>query len=100
MRRKVLTNLKTMLSFAQRKGLVAQNAATAVRTKADERNTSGGPLRAGTDFPTRAELNSVIEASAGRWRPLVVTAIFTECAPANCAACLGATWTLTRGSFT
>jgi integrase len=65
------------LSFAQRKGLVAQNVATAIRIKADDRNTSKGPLRAGTDFPTRAELNSVIDGSEGRWRPLVVTAIFT-----------------------
>lgn len=71
-----LTNLKTALSFAQRKGLVAQNVATAMRINADDRNTSGGPLRAGTDFPS-AELNSVIEGSTGRWRPLVITAIFT-----------------------
>src|SRR5262245_13703313 len=60
----------------QRKGLVAQNVATAMRIKADDRNTSGGPLRAGPDFPS-AELSSVIEGSTGRWRPLVITAIFT-----------------------
>jgi integrase len=77
MRRKILTNLKTMLSFAQRKGLVAQNVAAAMRIKSDDRNSSKGPLRAGTDFPTRAELNAIIDAAAGRWRPLVVTAIFT-----------------------
>ena len=45
MRRKVITNLKTMLFFSQRKGLVAQNVATAIRIKADDRNTGKGPLR-------------------------------------------------------
>ena len=76
MRRKIITNVKTMLSFAQGKGLVAQNVATAVRIKSDERNSSTGPLRAGSDFPTRAELNLAIEKATGRWRPLIVTAIF------------------------
>ena len=77
MRRKILTNLKTMLSFAQAQGLVAQNVALAVRIKIDDRTSSAGPLRAGVDFPTRSELNSAIEKATGRWRPLIITAIFT-----------------------
>jgi integrase len=77
MRRKVLTNLKTMLSFAQGRGLVAQNVARGVRIKVDKRETTGGPLRAGVDFPTMAELNALIENATGRWRPFIVTAIFT-----------------------
>ena len=77
MRRKIITNVKTMLSFAQGKGLVAQNVAVAVRIKSDDRNSSAGPLRAGTDFPTRAEMNRAIEKARGRWRPLIITAIFT-----------------------
>jgi integrase len=78
MRRKVLTSIKTMLSFAQGRGYVAQNVARGVRVKA-ERDTSRGPLRAGVDFPTMAELNRLIEESVGRgrWRPFFVTAIFT-----------------------
>ena len=76
MRRKVLANLKTALSFAQGRGLVAQNVARGVRIKADTRET-GGPLRAGVDFPTMAELNRLIEKSEGRRRPFIVTAIFT-----------------------
>jgi integrase len=76
MRRKVLANLKTMLSFAQGRGLVAQNVARGVRIKVDSRE-SNGPLRAGVDFPTLAELNALIEKSEGRWRPFVITAIFT-----------------------
>ena len=77
MRRKILTNLKTMLSFAQGRGLVAQNVARGVRIKLDKRETTGGPLRAGVDFPTMAELNTLIENSTGRWRPFIITAIFT-----------------------
>jgi integrase len=77
MRRKVLTNLKTMLTFAQGRGLVAQNVARGVRIKADSRETAGGPLRAGVDFPRMAELNTLIENSTGRWRPFIITTIFT-----------------------
>jgi integrase len=75
MRRKVLSNLGTMLTFAQARGLVAQNVAKGVRIKKDNREASG-PLRAGIDFPSMAELNTLIE-NAGRRRPFIVTAIFT-----------------------
>jgi integrase len=77
LRRKVITNLKTMLSFAQGRGLVAQNVAIGVRIKVDTRETTCGPLRAGVDFPTIAELNTLIENSSGRRRPFIITAIFT-----------------------
>ena len=76
MRRKVLTNLKTMLTFAQGQGLVAQNVARGIRLKSDDRSAPA-PLRAGVDFPTKAELNTLVDAAKGRWRPLIVTAIFT-----------------------
>jgi integrase len=76
MRRKVMTNLKTAISFAQSRGLVTQNVARGVKIKADDR-TEIGPLREGVDFPSRAELKAMIENSTGRWRPFIVTAIFT-----------------------
>src|SRR5262249_10211711 len=69
MRRKVLTNLKTVLSFAQSRGLVAQNVARG-RIKVDTRETTSGPLRAGVDFPTMAELNTLIENSL--WSPQAI----------------------------
>jgi integrase len=79
MRRKVLTNLKTMLSFAQghAQGMVSQNVARSIRLKKETRAEATGPLRAGVDFPAMSELNLLIEKSAGRWRPLIITAIFT-----------------------
>jgi integrase len=76
MRRKVLTNIKTMLAFAQGKGWVSQNVARGVRIASDERS-SAGPLREGVDFPSRTELKAMIEAAPERWRPFLVTAIFT-----------------------
>src|SRR5262245_21419858 len=69
MRRKIITNLKTAISFAQGKGLVAQNVATAVRIKSDDRGNSAGPLRAGTDFPASSELDVGILAAINRHRP-------------------------------
>src|SRR5262245_52907447 len=78
MRRKVITNLKTMLTFAQSHGpLVAQNVARGVRIRSDDRESSSGPLRAGVDFPSIEEVNRLIEASTPRRRPFLVTAVFT-----------------------
>jgi integrase len=77
MRRKVITNLKTAISFAQGRGLVAQNVARGVRIKVDDRENSSGPLRAGVDFPSIAELNALIDNANLRWRPFIIAAIFT-----------------------
>jgi integrase len=76
MRRKILTSLKTMVTFAQSRGLVAQNVARAVKVNGDRR-TKQGPLREGVDFPSRSELRAIIDTAPARWRPLLVTAIFT-----------------------
>ena len=77
MRRKVITSLKTMLTFAQRRGLVAQNVAGAVRIKADDREATRGPVRAGVDFPSMTELNLLIDNAAFWWRPSATTEIYT-----------------------
>jgi integrase len=76
MRRKVLSSLGTMLAFAQSQGLVAQNVSRGVRLK-DDRREARGPLREGIDFPSKAELRTMIDNASGRWRPLLLTAIFT-----------------------
>jgi integrase len=77
MRRKVLVNFKTILSFAQRQGLVAQNVALPVKIRTDDRAESSGPVREGHDFPTKTEIKMIIESATGRWRPFAITAIFT-----------------------
>ena len=76
MRRKVLTNLKTILSYAQGQGLVAHNVARGIKLKADVRNAAE-LLREGRDFPSRAELKMLLDKAPPRWRAFIVTAVFT-----------------------
>lgn len=75
MARKVLGSLKAILGEAQRRGLVAQNAASAV--KVDVRKRDKRKIAVGRDIPTKGEINAVLNAASGRWRPLLVTAVFT-----------------------
>jgi integrase len=77
MRRKVITSLSTALSFAKGRGLVAQNVAVGVKVRSDERHKATGKLKAGRDFPTKAELKLLIDSTPTRWRAFIVTAIFT-----------------------
>ena len=76
MRRKILTSFKAVLKYAQSKGWCAQNVASGIKIKSDDRN-SRGPLREGHDFPTKAELRTLMDKAPARWRPLIITAIFT-----------------------
>lgn len=77
MRRKVLTSVRTALAFAKGRGLVAQNVASGIKVKSDDRHKAAGPLKAGRDFPAKAELKLLIDRAPERWRPFIVTAIFT-----------------------
>jgi integrase len=77
MRRKVITSLKTMLTFAQSQGLVAQNVARSVRIKVDRQASTGRPLREGEDYPTKAEIRTLLDKAPDRWRAFIVVAIFT-----------------------
>jgi integrase len=70
--RKILTSLKTAITEAQRRGLVAQNVAADVRYGRRKRRS----VVEGEDIPTKAGLQ-VILAKAGKWYPLLVTAAFT-----------------------
>jgi integrase len=77
MRRKVLTNVKTMLTFAQGRGLVAQNVDRGVRIKGGDRHKATAQLKEGRDFPSKAELRRLIDGSLEHRRPFLITAIFT-----------------------
>ena len=76
MRRKLLTNLKTIISHAQTSGLVAQNVARGVKIKRNGRDESQAMDRGGA-MPTKDELRAMLDKVSDRWRPLIVTAIFT-----------------------
>jgi len=73
--RKVLSSLKAIIKHAQRQGQIAKNPARPVAICVPKRGTV--KLKAGRDFPDKAEINIILKATSGRWRPLIVTAIFT-----------------------
>jgi integrase len=75
MARKVLSALKGILHEAQRQGQLSKDPARPVAIKVPKRGTR--KIRAGRDFPTKAEINAILPAATGRLRPLLVTAIFT-----------------------
>lgn len=83
MMRKVRTSLGSMLADAQERGLVNRNVVrerSRARHKGKERRQERrqkGKLRVGVDIPTRGEIKAIVEALAGRWRPILLTAIFT-----------------------
>ena len=56
MARKVLASLKSILGEAQRRGLVAQNAAQPVRV--DMKKREQGKLAVGRDIPSKEEVQS------------------------------------------
>jgi integrase len=75
MARKVVASLKSILGEAQRRGLVAHNAAQPVRV--DVKKREQGKLAIGRDIPSKEEIQTILAKADGRWRPLFVTAIFT-----------------------
>jgi integrase len=93
--RKVLVSLGSLLADAQERGLVARNV---VREMSGRRGTSDrraekrakGKLRVGVDIPLPAEIKAIIGALEGRWRPLLLTAIFTGL---RASELRGLTWT-------
>jgi integrase len=76
MARKVLVALKSLLRDAQRRGSVRQNVALGIkRIDADKRGKKR--LKIGEDIPSMEEIRAIIAAMPERWRPLLLTAIFT-----------------------
>ena len=73
--KKVLTSIKSILREAQRRGNVSQNVAQGVTIKIDGRHKKRPKL--GENIPTREEIQGILEKLSGKWRPLLVTAIFT-----------------------
>jgi integrase len=67
--------LKSILGEAQRRGLVAQNAAQPVRVHVKRREQ--GKLAIGRDIPGKEEISKILAQAEGRWRPFFVTAVFT-----------------------
>jgi integrase len=83
MTRKVLTSLGSLIADAQERGLIMRNPVrekTSARQKGRERRSEKrqrGKLKAGVDFPTTQEIRLLVANLEGRWRPVLLTAIFT-----------------------
>jgi len=81
--KKVRTSLSALLSDAQERGLVSRNVVRELRRgrkRGKERQAEKrqkGKLKAGVDIPTLGEVRAIVGAATGRWRPILLTAIFT-----------------------
>jgi integrase len=81
--RRVIGSLGALLGDAHEQGLTAHNAVRDLRRnrqRGKERNAEKrqkGKLKVGVDIPTPAEIRAIIANAQGRWRPLLITAIFT-----------------------
>jgi integrase len=81
--RKIIGSLGSLLADAQEQGLTARNAVRDLRRNrrrgkdrhAEKRQR--GKLKVGVDIPTPGEIKAIIANAKGRWRPLLITAIFT-----------------------
>jgi integrase len=79
--RKLRSTLGSILADAQERGLVGQNVVRHLGThrrgkerRADKRQ---GKLKIGVHIPLPAEIRAILAALTGRWRPLLLTSIFT-----------------------
>jgi integrase len=81
--RKIRVSLSSLLSDAQERGLVSRNVVRDLRKtrrRGAERQAERrqrGKLKVGVHIPTREEIKAIVGAAEGRWRPLLLTAIFT-----------------------
>lgn len=81
--RKILVSLGSLLADAQERGLVARNVIRDMRGKRRagkarrQERRQKGKIKVGVDIPTRDDVKAIVGALEGRWRPLLLTAIFT-----------------------
>lgn len=80
--RKVLVSLGTMIADAQERGLAMRNPVRDMRKRrgGKERRAERrqkGKLKVGVHIPSTGEIRAMVAALEGRWRPLILTAIFT-----------------------
>jgi integrase len=81
--RRVLSSLGSLIANAQENGKTTRNP---VRERARRRKAGkdrraerrrNGKLKVGVNIPAPAEIRAIVHTAADRWRPLLITAIFT-----------------------
>jgi integrase len=81
--RKIITSLGAIIADAQERGLIARNVVRDLRSRrrkgsdrrADRRQK--GKLKVGVDIPMPAEIKAIVAQLEGRWRPILLCAIFS-----------------------
>ena len=79
----VIRSLGGVLSDAQERGFIVRNPVHELRVRrrgkrnAASQDRRGSKLKVGVDIPTPDEIKRIIGAAEGRWRPFLLTAIFT-----------------------
>lgn len=81
--KKIIGSLGAILSDAQERGLATRNPVRDMRgtrrrgkdRQAERRQK--GRVKVGIDVPTREEIKALVGTLEGRWKPLLITAIFT-----------------------
>ena len=74
--RAITRSLGSILADAQERGLVNHNAVRELPRR-KRRNRHKGKLKVGLDIPTPDEVRALLAAAQGRWRPFLLTAVFT-----------------------
>lgn len=76
--KKAVTALGAILSDAQERGLVTRNAVKEMSRRRNGSEKRGKRLlEVGVDIPTPAEIRAFLAALEGRWRPILLTAVFS-----------------------
>ena len=81
--RKVIVSLGSLIADAQEQGLAVRNPVRdlhrgqqrGMKHRAEKRQK--GKLKVGVDIPTPREIKGILAHVEGRWRPLLMTAVFT-----------------------
>ena len=76
----IMRSLGALLADSQERGYIAHNPVRELRKqrrKKSGQSRDNRKLKVGVDIPTPDEIRAIIHAADGRWRPLLLTAIFT-----------------------
>jgi integrase len=83
MTKRIIGSLGALLADAVERGALARNVVRELRAgrkRGKERRAERrqkGKLKVGVDIPTPVEVKAFLEAAEGRWRPFMMTAVFT-----------------------
>jgi integrase len=78
--KRVVGDLGSILADAQERGKVAQNVVRSLSQRKKRREAERRQkhrLKVGVDIPSPEEIRAIVAKLDGRWRPLLLTAIFT-----------------------